>query len=118
MNRCAEIREMLPAYAGTSDQSLAVRRHLARCADCRAEKESYDAMSRSLRQMATATVEPPPGLLKTLVDIPARGARRRDLVRAHVVNHRTAYSRGLAVAMVGAGAAALWRTRARRLATA
>ncbi len=116
MNGCAEIREMLPAYAGANDQSLAVRRHLARCADCRSEKEMYDALSRSLAKMATTTVEPPPGLLQSLVAIPSQGARRRDAVRAHVVSHRNAYARGLAVAVVGAGAAALWRRH--RLATA
>ena len=112
--RCEEVREALPAYADGEPVSLALRRHLAGCAGCRAESELYASMSASLLDLSEAVVDPPEGLLAALESIPAR-QRRLDLVRHHVVRNRRAYAGGAAVAVAGA-LAAVWTRR--RLAAA
>ncbi|HVM36462.1 MAG TPA: hypothetical protein VM784_14120 [Actinomycetota bacterium] len=115
--KCEEIKEMLPAYGDEQQATLELRRHLSRCSDCRAEVDRYEALSGGLRALASITAEPPARLLTALIDIPARRTRI-DEARDHVVRHRGRYLGGLAGAAAVAGTAALWRTRARRLAAA
>ena len=121
--RCEEIRELLPAYEREQQPSLAVRRHLASCADCRTELAFYKDLATGLHDLRRATFDVPPQLTRALVEIPAR----RDLVgnvRSHVANVRTHVTRnraayvGGAVAVAGALGATLWRVRSRRPATA
>lgn len=113
--RCEEIREMLPAYS-RGEGTLVVRRHLARCADCRAELVRYETLATSLTALRHSPSEPPVGLLAALEAIPS-GVNRVDQVRGHLTRNRKAYAGGVAVALVGAAAAgaAVWRSR--RLAT-
>lgn len=113
---CEQIREMLPAYGRGDDATLLVRRHLARCAACRAEAERYEALRVSLSSMAGQTVEAPPGLMRSLASIPER-AGRVDAVKGHLTRNRKAYAGGIAAAVAVAGAAA-WRSRSRSVATA
>ena len=108
--RCAEIKEVLPAYADDPEATLAVRRHLSRCPDCKAELESYDTLLDGLASMRDVAVEPPPGLARSLAQIP-RAANRVEQLRTHVARNRRAYVSGVAVALVGATGAALWRSR-------
>jgi hypothetical protein len=89
------------------------RRHLARCAGCRAELARYDSLDEGLGALETMTAVPPAGLEQELTAIPARHGRRR--VRGHLARNRNTYAGGLAVA---AAAAAYWRSRSRRLAAA
>jgi anti-sigma factor RsiW len=115
--KCEEVREMLPAVVGETD-SLAVRRHLARCPECRADAARYETLLTTTAKLQTFVAEPPPGLMASLQAIPqARG--RFDEVRTHVVRNRKAYAGG-AAAMVATGLAGalVWRTRSRRLAHA
>jgi hypothetical protein len=113
--RCEEIKEMLPAYARGEDESLAVRRHLSRCADCRTEAERYDVLRATLGELRSVASEVPAGLKSALIDIPQR-ADRVAVVKDHLTRNRGAYAGGLAAAAAVAGAA-VWRTR-RRVATA
>jgi hypothetical protein len=119
---CPEVREGLPAYVREGHAGRRLRAHLDDCADCGTELERYEMLLDSLAGLRSAVAEPPPRLLASLVDIP-HNAGLRDLVgwrsaavRAHVRRNRGAYLGG-AVA-IGAAGAALWRTRARRLAAA
>ena len=123
--RCEEVREALPAYMNTDGIELRVRRHLSRCPECNAEFARYEALMGGLRTLQTVTAEPPAGLFGALVGIPARASRlhgarvRAESARDHVARNRNAYiSGGVVVAVAGALGAALWRSRARRLATA
>ena len=114
---CTAMRELLPAYAEDRYANLTVRRHLSRCPDCRAELEKYQALRLGLGEMRSFEAEPPPDLVAKLQAIP-RDAAAVDRVRTHVVRNRRAYAGGLAVAVVGATAAGLWRSRRSRLAPA
>ncbi len=114
--RCEEIRELLPAYEAEQQPSLAVRRHLASCGDCRAELTAYKELGTGLRDLRAVTVDVPPALASSLASIPAR-AGVVDNVRVHVARNRVAYVGG-AVAVAGALGATLWRVRSRRLAAA
>jgi hypothetical protein len=113
--KCAEIQEMLPSYA-RGEGSLSIRRHLARCPECRVELTRYQALVGGLESMQQVALEPPFGLLPALLRIP--GERTKiDLVRTHVLRNKKMYG-GVAVALVGATGAALWRTRTRQTAPA
>lgn len=112
--RCEEVREMLPAYAGVPGATLSLRRHLAKCEACRTEADRYEALGSSLATMRGESIVPPPHLLRSLLDIPQGGSSRVASVRTHVVRNRNAYAGGLAVAVVGAAGAALWKSRSRR----
>lgn len=114
--KCAEIEAMLPAYAGHEELPLSVRRHLSRCKGCRGELEHLEEMSVALEALQMRTVEPPASLRAALVAIPSE-AGRLEAVRSHVSRNRKTYA-GLAVTAAGATAAALWRTRRHRVATA
>ena len=114
--RCDEIRETLPAFADGHDD-LIVRRHLAGCADCRAELDRYDAVRSGLDVLAHATVAAPASLLPALYEIPSQ-QDRLDLVRSHLAEHRKVYLGGVA-ALAAAGVSALvWKSRRGRLAPA
>ncbi len=115
--KCAEIREILPAQVRDGEDSLAVRRHLARCPECKAELARYDDLLEGLGALAARAVEPPAGLLDALVAIPLQETRLAS-VKGHVVRHRNRYLGGAAVAAVGVAGAVLWHTRSRRLAAA
>ncbi|HVL64144.1 MAG TPA: hypothetical protein VM573_03120 [Actinomycetota bacterium] len=108
--RCEEIQTMLPAFADEKPVQLGVRRHLARCADCRAELDRYEALAGGLAALATTTAEPPAALLPALVDIPARRTRIEE-ARSHVARNRKRYLGGLAGAIAVAGAAVALRSR-------
>jgi hypothetical protein len=112
---CDEIREMLPAYAERGAATLAVRRHLARCPDCRAELTRYTALSSALSDLKHNLSEPPASVMRAIEAIP-RDTNTVDDMLTHVLRNKNAYLGGLAVAAVGATGAALWRRR--RLATA
>lgn len=118
--KCAEIRELLPAYEREQQPSLAVRRHLASCADCRAELARFKELAGSLQEMKASVVEVPPALSRVLVDIPANQGVLAQVrghasnARTHVARNRAAYVGG-AVAVAGAVGATLWRARSRRL---
>jgi hypothetical protein len=119
---CREVREALPAYAREERSFEAVGRHLETCPACLAELERYETLLDSLSGLRTAVVEPPPGLLTSLMNIPHQaGLRdrwnwRSAALRAHVARNKGVYLGGAAA--LGAAGAALWRTRARRLAAA
>ncbi|MEA2447283.1 MAG: putative zinc-finger [Actinomycetota bacterium] len=115
MTSCGEVREMLPAYLDEPGASLAVRRHLARCDECRAELARYESLAAQLPALVLQTAEPPAYLLDKLVSIPT-GSNSIEAVRTHVARNRNAYV-GAAVLVAGAAAGAVWRTR-RRLVTA
>ncbi|HYP24572.1 MAG TPA: hypothetical protein VEV43_13455 [Actinomycetota bacterium] len=114
--RCEEVRAALPELVDEPGMTLAVRRHLSRCPECEGELEAYRSLRAATAQLASATSTPPPGLVESLISIPAEGTRLEDL-RAHVSRHRRRYATGAAVAM-GAAGAALWKSRRRGLVTA
>ncbi|MFN2490130.1 MAG: anti-sigma factor [Actinomycetota bacterium] len=122
--KCAEVKEALPAYVKGEYASLALRRHVAGCAGCGAELARYEQLVGALAGLQAAPVEPPPGLLRALSAIPSEATvagslrDRAEVVKGHVARNRGAYLGGAGVALAGAVGAALWRTRARRFATA
>lgn len=109
---CAEVREMLPAYVDDGPDTLIVRRHLARCANCRAELATYTELKQGLRSLEPVPFDAPAGLKRALVAIPTRGGRVGE-VRTHVARNRRAYLGGAAILVAGAAGAAVWRTRGR-----
>lgn len=116
--RCEEVREALPAHVKDGSDSLTVRRHLARCPDCKAELARYESLMGGLRTLQTRSVPVPAGLFDRLLDIPEHSSRL-DSARDHVVRHRKVYvGGGIAVALAGAAGAALWRSKVRRPVTA
>lgn len=114
---CAQVRETIPAIMDHGSDSLEVRRHLARCPECKAELAAYEELRASMAAMGSATVAPPRGLMTALIQIPQR-ADRVEQVRTHLVRNRKQYIGGAAVLAVGAVGAAVLRTRTRRIATA
>jgi anti-sigma factor RsiW len=114
---CAEIREILPAYANGGHGSLAVRRHLSTCAACKAELARYESMSAALGELQASRAEVPASLERSLLSIPEQQGVV-GTVRTHVARNRSVYARGAAVALAGVTGAALWRIRSRRVAAA
>jgi predicted anti-sigma-YlaC factor YlaD len=114
--RCAEAREMLPAYLQGGEGSLAVRRHLSGCPGCRAELRRYEALAGGLSRMRSVAAEPPPSLKPALLAIP-RSENRVEAVRTHIARNRRTYAGAAAVAIAGAAGALAWQSR-RRLAPA
>ena len=114
--KCAEIREVLPAYESDSQATLAVRRHLAFCSDCKREVARYRELQANLEGMRASSVEVPRELTQALLAIPSN----QNLVgsmRKHVARNRRAYVGGVALA-AGALGATIWRLKSRRVATA
>jgi anti-sigma factor RsiW len=114
--RCTEAREMIPAYMQSGEGSLAVRRHLSSCPDCRAELRRYEALAGGLSQMRSVAAEPPLSLKPALLAIP-NSENRVEAVRTHIARNRRSYTGAAAVAVAGAAGALVWRSR-RRLAPA
>ena len=120
---CMEVREALPSYARDRYASPSISRHLDDCASCRTELARYERVLDSLARLASVTPEPPAGLVDSLARIPAEANLAQTLMwragsmTGHFARNRAAYLGGLGVALAGA-AAALWRTRARRVAAA
>lgn len=111
--RCDEVREMLPAYAGNAEGDLTLRRHLARCSDCRAEMERYELLTGAMSELSGAYVEPSQMLVRSLNAIPT-SATRTEAVRRHVARHKKRYATtGIAVALIGATGAAVLARRPR-----
>jgi anti-sigma factor RsiW len=113
---CTEIREELPAYVKDRSGSLAVRRHLSRCPECRNELARFDSLVELLGGLELHTAEPPPGLVASLAAIPQQAGRVATL-RTHVARNRRAYLGGAAVVLAGAAWAAVLQRR-RRIAPA
>jgi hypothetical protein len=104
--KCAEMREILPAYGRDAERSLGARRHLSRCEDCRAELRRYETMLWGLGELrAQPAGEVPAGLLASLVEIPNRETTI-DVMKAHLARNRKVYA-GAAAALVGAAGAAV-----------
>lgn len=114
---CAQVQETIPAFMDHGSDSLEVRRHLARCPECKAELAAYEQLRVSLSAMESATVAPPRGLMTALIQIPGQ-ANRVEQVRTHLARNRKQYIGGAAVLAAGALGAAALRTRSRRIATA
>lgn len=114
---CSEIRDMLPGYVDERTLSLDVRRHLARCPECKQELERYESLMSSLSALRTVTAEVPEDLARSLVEAPFKTSPV-ETFKTHVVRNRRAYVSGLAVIGAGATGAVLWRSRRRALATA
>ncbi len=112
---CEEVEAMLPSLLDDAGMTLALRRHISRCAGCQGELEAYRSVRAAAAGLATVTAAVPAGLRDSLVAIPSQSSRL-DEVRAHVSRHRRVYVGGLLAA--GATGAALWRIRRRGLATA
>jgi hypothetical protein len=105
--RCAEVREELPAFVRDRSGSLNVRRHLARCDECRSELARYESVLDSLTMLRSATVDAPQSLVRALTEIPSIEGRI-DHLRTHLARNRRAYLSGVAVVAAGAaGAVAL-----------
>ena len=115
--KCAEVSELLPAYIEDRSANLTVRRHLSRCPDCRRELEEYGSLRSGLAELRAVVAEPSPDLVLHLQAIPHEAPTTLKL-RTHVVRNKKAYAGGLAVAVVGAAGAALWRSRRSRLVAA
>jgi anti-sigma factor RsiW len=109
---CEEIREELPAYVKDRSGSLAVRRHLSRCADCRTELARYDSLVELLGGLEMHVAEAPPGLAASLAAIPSHAGRLAG-VRTHVARNRARYLSGAAVLVAGAAGAAVLQRRRR-----
>lgn len=114
---CAQVQETIPAFMDHGSDSLEVRRHLARCPECKAELAAYEQLRASLSAMESITVAPPRGLMTALIQIPQQ-ANRVEQVRTHLARNRRQYIGGAAVLAAGAVGAAVLRTRSRRIATA
>ena len=111
--RCEEIREVLPAHVKDGSDDLAVRRHLSRCADCKAELARYESLMGGLRSLQTVTADVPPSLFAQLLDVP-NATSRLDSAREHVVRNRKAYVGGGIAALAGAATVAIWLNKNRR----
>jgi anti-sigma factor RsiW len=116
VTECAEVREAIPAFVRDGDVSLAVRRHVSRCAACRDEVGRYERLLSGMRKLSFETVDPPVDLLGTLKMIPADSTKVEE-VRRHVARNRRAYAGGVAVALAGAAGVAIFQRR-RRVVTA
>ena len=114
---CIQVQEAIPAFMDHGSDSLEVRRHLARCPECKSELAAYEELRSALSAMESATVPAPRGLMTALIQIPSQ-ANRLEQVRTHVARNRNQYIGGAAVLAAGAVGAAVLRTRSRRVATA
>jgi anti-sigma factor RsiW len=107
---CAEMRELIPAHAGDPAASLSLRRHLARCPECKQELAHYEDLLGAMNSLQSNVAAPPAHLTAALMAIPQSPLRERAVV--HVRDHKPVYVGAAAVmaAVAGAGAVA-WRRR-------
>ena len=118
---CAEVRELLPAYARERDSSLSVRRHLSDCQGCRAELQRYEELLSAMASVRSVTVETPPQVLAAVLDIPNQPAGLRHIANRTtdlVSTHRNAVLGGVAAAALAGAGAVVWVQRSRRIAAA
>lgn len=114
--KCAEVRELLPAFAREGHAEPGVREHLMSCRACDEEFSRYVALTGSLSAMSDVVVDVPPDLTQRLFAIPSenvfswRSLSRAEVLKEHVARNRTAYLGGAAAAIAGVGVAA-WRIR-------
>jgi hypothetical protein len=121
--RCDQIRPYLPGFVGGDlrpDTADTVAGHIATCASCTAEVASLERVHAGLALVAARAVEPPAGLLHSILEQTVEHAPRRllapvlpfavdDLARL-VSDHKDTIASAAGVAVVAAGAAyALWR---------
>jgi anti-sigma factor RsiW len=107
--RCAEVRELLPAFVREDHADEDIRQHLASCPECSAEFSRYVALAGSLSAMRDVSVDVPPDLSQRLFAIPSESSRV-VVLKEHVARNRSAYLGGAAAALAGVGVAA-WRIR-------
>ncbi|MFN2544888.1 MAG: anti-sigma factor [Actinomycetota bacterium] len=74
--RCEEVREILPRYAEWGPRPAGeVEEHIATCADCAAELDSYRELTHSLAALRDVEENPAPGYLeRTLALVPEERA--------------------------------------------
>jgi anti-sigma factor RsiW len=124
--RCASTRADLPGLDGhelSTRRATELRAHLADCPECAELAASYRSVRRTLADLQHVAVEPPDGLLESLLDrTAAPGVREKAAVlgRGAVSGARPrviAAGAGIgAVATVGAGLLAWRALRGRRAA--
>ena len=121
--RCEQIRPYLPGFVGRdlrADTAEVVSRHLESCTACSAEAASLERVRAGLAMVGAREMEPPAGLLESILESTAEQGQRRvlapllpipiDEVARLVSDHRDTIASAAGVAVVAAGAAyALWR---------
>ena len=121
--RCDQIRPYLPGFSGGDlrpDTAELVSEHLAGCKACGAEAASLARVRAGLVLVAEREIEPPAGLLESILERTTQPAHRRvlapilpipiDEVARLVSDHRDTIASAAGVVVVAAGAAyALWR---------
>lgn len=124
--RCASTRADLPGLDGhelSTRRATELRAHLADCPDCAAIAASYRSVRRTLADLGHAAVEPPDGLLESILERtsdPSVREKAAVLGRGAVSGARPkviAAGAGVgALATVGAGFIAWRALRSRRAA--
>ena len=121
--RCHQIRPYLPGFVGGDlrpDTADIVAGHVATCTSCTAEIASLERVHAGLALVAAREVEPPAGLLESILERTAEQPSRRilapvlpfavDDIARLVSDHKDTIASAAGVAVVAAGAAyALWR---------
>jgi hypothetical protein len=121
--RCEQIRPYLPGFVGgdlRQDTAAVVAGHISSCTGCSTEVASLERVRAGLALVGAREVEPPAGLLESILETTAHQGQRRvlapmlpipiDEVARLVSDHRDTIASAAGVAVVAAGAAyALWR---------
>jgi hypothetical protein len=113
--RCEEVAALLPALVDVSTPpNLAVEHHVESCLRCQAELARYRRLLRTLHQLRSRYIEPPPGFLaETLAAIEDAAERRAGRSLLH--GRRLAYAGAIGgTAVATAATAALLIARSRR----
>ena len=116
---CAEVAARLPALVDgpVSGRRLdrRVGRHVEQCLRCQAEVAGYRRLLRTLHDLRTDVLDPPPGAVAQVLAALAEAGERRAR-RALVTGRRVGYGTALvlAVAAAAAGALVAGRRSARR----
>jgi anti-sigma factor RsiW len=121
--RCDQIRPYLPGYVGGDlrpDTAEIVAGHIATCTGCTSEVTALDRVRSGLALVGAREVEPPAGLLASILEGTTEHTQRRvlapvlpfavDDIARLVSDHKDTIASAAGVAVVAAGAAyALWR---------
>jgi anti-sigma factor RsiW len=121
--RCDQIRPYLPGFVGGDlrpDTADTVAGHIATCTGCTAEVATLDRVRGGLALVGAREVEPPAGLLESILERTTEHTPRRvlapvlpfavDDIARLVSDHKDTIASAAGVAVVAAGAAyALWR---------